>query len=299
MSNSFCAPPSTIVIGDSSPSPLKVRRLGYGTMRLTGADIWGEPADRSMAKKVLIRALEMGVNFLDTANYYGPYVTNQLIVETLYPYPTDLVICTKVGAKRGDDKSWIPYATPRELRLSVEDNLKHLKLEQLPLVHFRVMPHDHGTPFAASLDAMFAMQKEGKILHVGLSNVTPDQLKEAMRMGSVATVQNLFGYHQRQTLKGPHGETKGGAEVLRLCETHHIPLTPFFSLVTSLTVEDDRIASLASRYGITPAQLHIAWLLHYSPWILPIPGTSSLVHLEENLQSASIPLSAEDMTFLG
>ena len=295
----FAAKPSTIVIGDKTSNPLTVSRLGYGTMRLTGPEIWGEPTDRKMAKQVLKKAIDEGVNFIDTSDYYGPHVTNRLIAETLYPYPDDLVICSKVGAKRGDNKGWFNYSSPDELRENIDDNLRNLKLEQIPIVHFRVMPGEGKVPFEESLDAMFEIQKEGKILHVGLSNVTAEQVEKGMERGNIVTVQNLFSYHQRTTLKGPYGETRGGQEVLELCEAHHIPLIPFFSLLTSLNVPETIIERLAEKYNATKAQLNIAWLLHLSPWILPIPGTSSLIHLEENLKAPAISLYPEDLELLG
>ena len=295
----FSSSPSTIVIGGNTSHPLTVTRLGYGTMRLTGPEIWGEPADRENALLVLKKAIAEGVNFIDTSDYYGPYVTNRLIAESLYPYPEDLVICTKVGAKRGPDKSWFNYSSPDELRESIDDNLRSLKLEQISVVHFRVMHGTHKFTFEESLGTMFDLQKEGKIAHVGLSNVTAEQLQLGMDMGNIATVQNLFGYHQRTTLNGPYGETRGGQEVLRICEQNHIPLIPFFSLHTSLNVEDTKMKQLAIKYNATVAQVNLAWLLHLSPWILPIPGTTSLIHLDENLKSASIPLTPEDMEELG
>lgn len=286
-----------ITIAANSSHPLQVNKLGYGTMRLTGEGIYGEPPNRLEALEILKLAIKSDVNFLDTADYYGEDVTNRLIVESLYPYPSDLVICTKVGATRRPDKSWIPFNKPENLRTSIENNLKTLKINQIQLVHFRVMP---GSPvaFEESLAAMYQMQEEGKILHVGLSNVTADELTIALKMGKVATVENMFGHGQRTTEKSHYGENRGGEEVLQLCEENEIPLIPYFSLVNSLGKKDDRISIIAKKYGATEAQINIAWLLHRSPWILPIPGTSSLVHFKENIQAASIKLSEGDMEFL-
>src|SRR6476646_5854895 len=164
-----------IIIAGKSKNPLKVKRFGYGTMRLTGEGIWGEPANRSEALKILKQCIKSGINFLDTADYYGEDVTNRLIAEALYPYPSDLVICTKVGGARKPDKSWIPFNKPENLRSSIDNNLRTLKLEQITLVHFRII--DGGdVPFKESMHAMFEMQKEGKILHVGVSNVSADEL---------------------------------------------------------------------------------------------------------------------------
>ncbi|MDB5138702.1 MAG: ydbC 2 [Mucilaginibacter sp.] len=286
----------TITIAANSKNPLTVNRLGYGTMRLTGPEIYGEPANRPEALQILKRAIESGVNFIDTADYYGEDVTNRLIAEALYPYSKDLVICTKVGGARKPDKSWIPYNTPENLRSSIENNLRTLKQEQITLVHFRAM--GGAMNFERSMEAMFKMQEEGKILHVGVSNVTRDELETAMKMGEIATVENMYGHAQRTAHKAGHMESNGGEEVLDICEKNGIPLVPYFSLFLSMPKKDTRIAEIAKKYGINEVQANIAWLLHRSPWILPIPGTSSLVHFEENLKAADIKLTEEDMKFL-
>jgi pyridoxine 4-dehydrogenase len=288
---------TTLTIAPNSAQPLTVNRLGYGTMRLTGPGIWGEPADRPQALEILKTAVVSGVNFIDTADYYGEDVTNRLIAEALYPYAKDLVICTKVGGARKPDKSWIPFARPENLRTSIENNLRTLRQEQIQLVHFRVLPGG-DVPFAESMGTMYDLQREGKILHVGVSNVTPEELTAALQMGEVASVENMYGYAQRTTFNDGHGETRGG-EVLPLCEQHGIPLVPFFSLVHGLPNAGDKLVELARQRGVTEAQLNIAWLLHKSPLLLPIPGTSSLAHLRENLAAADIELSAEDMAYLG
>ena len=287
----------TLTIAPKSTNPLTVNRLGYGTMRLPGPGVWGEPADRPGALKLLQTAVAEGVNFLDTADFYGDDVTNRLIAEALYPYPADLVICTKVGSTRKPDKSWVPFARPENLRTSIERNLRTLRQEQVQLVHFRVMP-SIDVPFAESMGAMYELQREGKIQHVGVSNVSPEELTAALAMGEVASVENMYGYAQRTTLRDSHGETRGG-EVLPLCEQHGIPFVPFFSLVHGLPNAGDKMAELAKQKGVTEAQLNLAWLLHKSPLLLPIPGTSSLAHLRENLAAADIELSAADMEFLG
>jgi pyridoxine 4-dehydrogenase len=287
----------TITIAPGSAHPLTVSRLGYGTMRLTGPDVWGEPANRPEALQILRTAVEAGVRFIDTADYYGEDVTNRLIREALHPYPTGLVICTKVGATRRPDKSWVPYNRPEELRASIDNNLRTLGQEQIQLVHLRLIGHG-GVPFEEQLGAMFDMQREGKIQHVGLSNVGRAELEAGLGLGTIATVENMYGHGQRTTLSTPHGVNQGGQEVLDLCEQHGIPLIPYFSLLNSLPKADTRVAEVAQRLGVSEAQLNIAWLLHRSPWILPIPGTSQLAHLRENLAAADIPLSAEDMAFL-
>ena len=289
---------STIIIAANSKNPITVNRPGYGTMRLTGEGIYGEPPNRPEALQILKQAISNGVNFLDTADYYGEDVTNRLICEALYPYPADLVICTKVGGARKPDKSWIPYNRPENLRSSIDNNLRTLKLEQITLVHFRAIA-GHGAPFKESMDAMFEMQKEGKILHIGVSNVSRNELETAMTMGKIATVENMYGHAQRSSIALQHGgQTCGGEEVLDLCEKNEIPLIPYFSLLLSMPKKDGRIAVIAKKYKVTEAQVNIAWLLHRSPWILPIPGTSSLKHFDENLKAAAIRLTDEDMSFL-
>jgi pyridoxine 4-dehydrogenase len=287
-----------IIIAGGSKNPLKVKRFGYGTMRLTGEGIWGEPKNRPEALDILKQAAQSGVNFLDTADYYGEDVTNRLIQEALHPYAADLVICTKVGGARKPDKSWIPFNSPENLRSSIDNNLRTLKLEQISLVHFRVFVGS-AVPFKESMQAMFEMQKEGKILHVGVSNVSPDELRTAMTMGDIATVENMYGHAQRKSFKPVHGgETRGGEELLALCEEHKIPLLPYFSLFLAMPKKDERISIIAKKHHVSDVQMNLAWLLHRSPWILPIPGTSSLKHFEENLKATDIKLSEEDMKYL-
>ncbi len=288
--------PHSITIAGKSKHPLTVNRLGYGTMRLTGPEIWGEPKNRPEALQILKTAVESGVNFIDTADFYGDDITNRLIQEALYPYKDDLVICTKIGATRKPDKSWVPFNTPENLRTSIERNLSTLKIDKVDLVHYRRMPGAGN--YEQGLEAMFAMQREGKILHIGVSNVSPEELETAMKIGEIASVENMYGHAQRTTLKTAHGDNRGGGEVLDICEKNEIPLIPYFSLVNAATKKDTKIAEIAKKYGATETQLNIAWQLHRSPWILPIPGTSSLAHLEENLKSADIKLTEEDMKYL-
>ena len=286
-----------IIIGKDSKNPLKVKRFGYGTMRLTGEGIWGEPANRSEALQILKQCVKSGINFLDTADYYGDDVTNRLIAEALYPYPSDLVICTKVGGARKPDKSWIPFNRPENLRTSIDRNLRTLKLEQITLVHFRAIGGG-DVPFRESISAMLELQKEGKILHLGISNVSGHELESAMSMGQIATVENMYGHGQRTSLKIYGADNEGGQEVLDICEKNEIPLIPYFSLVQSMPKKDSRVAAIAKKYGATEVQVNLAWLLHRSPWILPIPGTSSLKHFEENLKAPGMNLSKEDMEYL-
>ena len=286
-----------ITIAGQSSQPLKVNRLGYGTMRLTGEGIYGEPPRREEALQILKQAVKNGVNFIDTADYYGEDVTNRLIFEALHPYSDELVICTKVGGARKPDKSWIGFSSPENLRTSIENNLRTLRTDQLALVHFRVM-QGSDVPFEESMNTMFELQQEGKILHVGVSNVDRAELETAMKMGKIATVENMYGHGQRTTFKSHYGENRGGGEVLDICEQHGIPLIPYFSLINSVGKKEQRIKTIAQKYGASEAQINIAWLLHRSPWILPIPGTSSLAHFEENLKSGDINLTREDMDFL-
>jgi pyridoxine 4-dehydrogenase len=285
-----------ITIAGRSKNPLTVNRFGYGTMRLTGEGIWGEPKNRPEALQILKSCISSGIQFIDTADYYGDDITNRLIAEALYPYPSNLVICTKVGCTRKPDKSWIPFNRPEQLRSSINRNLHTLKLEQITLVHFRVIAG--GVPFKESMDAMFQLQKEGKILHLGVSNVNTDELDKAMSMGSIATVENMYGHGQRISFNFPHGGENRGGEVLDTCEKNGIPFVPFFSLVQSMPKKDDRITAIAKKYNATEAQINLSWLLHRSPWILPIPGTSSLKHFKENIKATEIELTKEDMIFL-
>ncbi len=286
-----------IIIAGSSKNPLKVNRFGYGTMRLTGQGIWGEPKHRPEALQILKQCITSEIQFVDTADYYGDDVTNRLIAEALYPYPANLVICTKLGCARKPDRSWIPFCRPEQLRTGLERNLRTLKLDRMTLIHFRVLP-DSDVPFKESMDAMFQLQKEGKLLHLGVSNVSVDELNTAMSMGPIATVENMYGHALRISGSLPYvGENKGG-EVLATCEKNAIPFIPYFSLIQSMPKKDNRIATIAKKHNATEAQINLAWLLHRSPWILPIPGTSSLKHFKENIQSTDIQLSKEDMDFL-
>lgn len=288
----------TITIGKNTNNPITVNRLGYGTMKLTGDMTWGEPKNRDEALEILRTAPSRGVHFLDTADFYGDDITNNLIAEALYPYDENVVICTKVGASRTPDKGWIVFDKPEELRTSIERNLKTLKIDQIQLVHFRVMPNTE-TPFEESLQAMFDMQKEGKILHIGLSNVSPEELKIGLSMGNIVSVENPFGYGQRTNFSAHGQEFRGLLEVMPICIENNIAMIPFWSLQKSLPKNDDKISVIAKKYGVSSAQINIAWLLHLNPLILPIPGTSQLKHFDENVKAFDIQLTKEDMDFLG
>lgn len=281
MLNRFAHGPETIRIGDR-----EVRRLGFGAMRLTSKDAWGEPADPATAHAVLRRAIELGINFIDTAWYYGPMVANRLIAEALYPYPTDLVIATKIGGTRGDDKSWLPALRPEQLRVAIDDDLKSLRLEQLPVVHLRWFDQTEVS-FATALDVLIAAQGEGKIRHIALSNVTRAQLDEALAKVAVVAVQNLFA---------AGGNDEHAEEVLDACERRGIPFIPFSP--PSVAAGVGAHEAVAKRLGCTPAQLAIAWYLARSRVMLPIPSTSRVTHLEENVRATHVPLDDEARTRL-
>jgi pyridoxine 4-dehydrogenase len=273
----------TVTVGNE----FVVNRFGFGTMRLTGPGIWGEPANRDEAKAVLRRAVELGVNFIDTAAYYGPEVANRLIVEALYPYPKDLMIVTKFGATRGADKSWNAAMRPDQLRLACEENQRQLRLDQLHMVHCRYM-EGADVPFAESVGVLAELQREGKIRHVGVSNVTLAQLTEAQSLVQVASVQNMYNLVQR-----------AGEEVLEACTQQNIAFSPFFPLaIGQLGQRGGELANLAELHHATPAQIALAWLLARSPMILTIPGTSSVKHLEENIKATAIHLSEQEVAEL-
>jgi aryl-alcohol dehydrogenase-like predicted oxidoreductase len=284
--------PASIRLGD-----LEVRRLGYGAMRLPGKDVWGDPDDPARARQVLRRAVELGINFIDTAWYYGPLVANRLIAEALHPYPRDLVIATKLGGKRLPNKGWAPALRPEELRAGAEEDLRTLRVERLDVVHLRHMSAA-GVPFMESLDALLAMQAEGKIRHIGLSNVGVREIEQARARTRVVTVQNMFnvsgggGAFARQT----HSEVDDPEGVLDHCTRNDIAYLPFFPLaVGNVAQAKPVLATIAAEHGATPAQIALAWLLARSPVMLPIPGTGSVAHLEENWDARRIALSPEEV----
>lgn len=286
--SAFAHAPATIRLGD-----LEVVRLGFGAMRLPGPEIWGEPEDPARAREVLRRVVALGMNLVDSAWYYGPHVSNRLIAETLRPYPKDLVIASKLGGKRLPDKGWAPFVRPEELREGCETDLRELRREALDVVHLRHMGKGSPVPFAESLDAMIALKKEGKIRHLGLSNVGPAELEVALARTPIVSVQNLYsvsgggGAVARMT----HAEVESPEQVLAICEKHGIAYMPFFPLGIGAHAKPSPALSAASeRHRATPAQIAIAWLLARSPVMLPIPGTSRPEHLEENWASRSIRL---------
>jgi aryl-alcohol dehydrogenase-like predicted oxidoreductase len=284
--------PATIRLGD-----LEVQRMGYGAMRLPGKDVWGEPDDPARARSVLRRAVELGIDFIDTAWFYGPLVANRLIAEALHPYPRDLVIATKLGGKRMPDKSWRPALRPEELREGAEEDLRTLRLERLDVVHLRYHP-TAGVPLMESLDALVTMQAEGKIRHLALSNVNARDLEQALARTPIVAVQNMFNVSGGggAFAKRTHSEVDDPEGVLDLCTRKNIAYLPFFPLAVGNVGRDKPVlAAIAGKHRASTAQIALAWLLARSPVILPIPGTSSVEHLEENWDARRIALSPDEV----
>ncbi len=289
----FAHLPATIRIGD-----LEVRRLGFGAMQLPGPMVWGESPDPDRARAVLRRTLDLGIQLIDTSWYYGPLVANRYISEALHPYPRDLVIATKLGGMRTPDKAWHPALRPDELRRGCDEDLRGLKLDRIDVVHLRLI-HGAPVPFEESLDAMIDLQKEGKIRHLGLSNVTLAQLEAALGRTPIVTVQNLYNVAAGEKKLGnfPYAEIKGQENMVDFCAARGIAFLPFFPLAMPgpKPLPAPTIEAVARRYKATSAQVAIAWLLARSPAILPIPGTSSPDHLEENWAARRLELSADDL----
>ena len=266
-----------------------VHRIGFGAMQLPGPRVSGPPRDRDEAIAVLRRAIELGVNHIDTAQFYGPDVSNELIHAALHPYPADLVLVSKVGAVRDAQGAWLPAQQPAELRAGVEANLRSLAVERVDAVNLRL--HDHGdgpaTDFDAQLDEMATLRKEGKIGGVGLSNVNVEQVRHALERTEIACVQNAYNLLSRDD-----------EPLLDLCREHHIPYVPFFPLGSAFpgmpkVTEHAEVQAAAQRLGATPSQVGLAWLLGHAENILLIPGTSRRSHLEENLAAGQLVLDAE------
>jgi len=261
---------------------LPVHRLGFGTMRLTGPGIWGEPEDREECKRVLRRAVELGVNFIDTADSYGPGVAEEIIAEALYPYPKGLVIATKAGLTRQGPDRWTPAGRPEYLRQQMEMSLRRLRLETIDL--FQLHRIDPRVPMEESLGALKEFQAEGKIRFIGLSEVTPDEIRKASKIVDVVTVQNLYNLSKRDH-----------EDALRYCEQNQLGFIPWFPVAAGqLARTGGPLDALAKRHGASVAQLSIAWLLHRSPVMLPIAGTSKVKHLEENVAAAGLRLSDQE-----
>ncbi|MFS2218793.1 aldo/keto reductase family oxidoreductase [Telluria sp. Tellsp104] len=271
---------TTYQLGDRT-----VRRLGYGAMQLAGPGVFGPPRDREAALAVLRDAVALGVNHIDTSDFYGPHVTNQLIREALHPYPDDLVIVTKVSARRDAQGAWLPATSPKELREAVQDNLRNLGLDVLEVVNFRSMLDVHS-PAEGSLEeqvtTLAELREEGLIKHVGLSNVTMKQVEDARRIVPIACVQNMYNLVHRNDDALIDALARDG-----------IPYVPFFPLGGFSPLQSDALSAVAAELGATPMQVAIAWLLQRSPNILLIPGTSSSAHLRENLKAADLVLSSD------
>jgi pyridoxine 4-dehydrogenase len=262
---------------------LEINRLGYGAMRLTGQGIWGEPKDPGEARRVLQRAIELGVNFIDTADSYGPVVSERLIGEALSPFPKGLVVATKAGFTRQGPDQWIQLGRPEYLVQQVEMSLRWLKTDVIDL--WQLHRIDAKVPVEESLGAIARLQSQGKIRHVGLSEVKPKEIDRARKVVEIVSVQNQYNVGDRQH-----------EDVLQYCEKHHLAFIPWFPVAAGrLARPEGKLGKVAKRHGSTVSQLSLAWLLHRSPVTLPIPGTSSVAHLEENLKAAEIALSAEDM----
>ncbi len=261
-----------------------VNRMGYGAMQLAGPGVFGPPKDRNAALAVLKEAVARGVNHIDTSDFYGPHVTNQIIAEALHPYPDNLVIVTKVGAVRGEDASWIPALSPADITRAVHDNLRNLKVDRLEVVNLRV-GGIHG-PVESSLEpqmmALAELQRKGLVRQIGLSNVTSNQLKQARTFADIVCVQNLYNLAHRDD-----------DALIDELENLGIAYVPFFPLGGFTPLQSSALSAIAAELGATPMQTALAWLLRRGPHILLIPGTSSLAHLSENLAAAELKLSHE------
>ena len=280
-------------LGGTYPFPgtsLTVHRVGYGAMQLAGKGVYGPPKDPEAALAVLREAVAAGVNHIDTSDFYGPHITNQIIRKALHPYPKNLVIVTKVGGRRPADQSWQPAITPPELESAIHDNLGNLGLEALDIVNYRVMGQGHGpseSSVALQVETLAALQRKGLIRHIGLSNVTPAQLAEAQAITKIVCVQNQYNV--------VHREDDAFVDALA---AQGIAYVPFFPLGGFTPLQSTALDAVAGRLGATPMQVALAWLLRRSPNILLIPGTASLAHLRENLASGGLKLPAEALAEL-
>jgi aryl-alcohol dehydrogenase-like predicted oxidoreductase len=289
----FAHLPNTLRLGD-----LEVCRLGFGAMQLPGPGVWGEPRDPARARAVLRRAVELGMNLIDTSWYYGPLVANRLIAETLHPYPAHLVLATKLGGTRNPDATWGIALRPEQLREGCETDLRTLRLDRIDVVHLR-WTRGADVPFLEALDAMIALQAEGKIRHLGLSNVSLPQLREGLARTALVSVENLYNVAagERRLAHLPAAVVEQQDEVLALCAARGLAFLPFYPLAIPYAgaLEAPAVAQVAARHGVSEAQAAIAWLLARSPAMLPIPGTSSLDHLDDNWAARGIALTPEDL----
>ncbi len=267
----------TIALGE-----LRVNRLGLGAMRVCGPSVWGPPKDRAQVHRVFRRAIELGVNFFDTADSYGPHVDEELIAEALHPYPKGLVIATKGGLVRPSPARWDEDGRPEHLKRAIDGSLKRLKLERIDLYQLHAI--DPRVPLEDSLGPLVEAQRAGKIRHIGVSNFNVAELERARKVATIVSVQNEYNLGNRES-----------EAVLRHCEKLGIAFLPWYPLGAGAVLRSTKIRNFARKLQATPAQVAIAWLLAKSPVMLPIPGTASIAHLEENMRAASLRLGAEDL----
>jgi pyridoxine 4-dehydrogenase len=260
---------------------LTVNRLGFGAMRVTGSGIWGDPPDREEAKAVLRRAVDLGVNFIDTADSYGPAVSEELIAEALHPYPDDLVIATKGGLVRPGPNSWRPDGRPEHLVQACEDSLRRLRLDEILL--YQLHRPDPAVPLDDSIGALVRLKEQGKIRHIGLSNVTEKQLRQAQKLTPIVSIQNRYNATDR-----------GSEALLDLCEQEQLAFLPWAPIQDL----DRRTAKISQQHGVTSRQVVLAWMLARSPAMLPIPGTGSIKHLEDNVAAVAVRLTADEVSSL-
>jgi pyridoxine 4-dehydrogenase len=268
---------------------LTVTRIGYGAMQLAGPHVFGPPADHDAAVAVLREAVELGITHIDTSDYYGPYVTNRIIKEALHPYPESLHLVTKVGALRDAQGGWPPALAPEQLRQAVHDNLEHLGLDAIDVVNLRVGAFDRPEPgsIAEPFTTLVELQQEGLIKHIGLSTVNAEQIAEAQSIAPIACVQNSYNIAHR-----------ADDALIDALAAQQIAYVPYFPLGGFSPLQSDRLEAVAARLGVTPMAVALAWLLHRSPNILLIPGTSSVAHLRENVAAGELALSKEDLAEL-
>ena len=268
---------------------ISLNRVGYGAMQLAGPHVWGPPRDRAGAVAVLREAIELGINHIDTSDFYGPHVTNQILREALHPYRDGLTIVTKIGYRRGDDESWIPAAGTQELRDAVHDNLRNLQLDVLDVVNLRApgAAGPDGSSLAASLDTLLQLKHEGLIRHIGLSNVNAQQVAEAQRVTDIVCVQNYYNLAHRDD-----------DALIDTLAAQQIAYVPFFPLGGFTPLQSDTLTRVAVSMQVNPMQVALAWLLQRSPNMLVIPGTSSLAHLRENVAAGGLRLDAPALAAL-
>ncbi|MBZ5737917.1 aldo/keto reductase family oxidoreductase [Nocardioides mangrovi] len=281
MTTTTSLPGGTWTMGDHT-----VTRVGYGAMQLAGPHVFGPPADRDAALEVLRTVVELGINHIDTSDFYGPHVTNELIREALHPYPADLVIVTKVGGRRDEKGDWLPAQSPAELRQGVLDNLERLDLPAMDVVNLRIMDEPTAS-IGERMEAMAALQQEGLVRHIGLSTVSTRQVEEAQAIAPIVQVQNMYNLAHRED-----------DDLVDALNEQGIAYVPYFPLGGFSPLQSSELSAVADRLGATPMAVALAWLMQRSPNVLLIPGTSSVAHLRENVAGAGLELSPEDVTEL-